>query len=153
TDDFNGASQEGAGHYQVNVRDGFRCSTATAFLDPVRTRDNLTVITDALAIGLVIDGDRCTGVRVRVRGSDQTIEARKVIVAAGAIGSPHLLMLSGIGAGAELRAAGVDPRHELAGVGKNLQDHLLATVSYRAAKATAGIGRGGLAWSLFRHLT
>jgi choline dehydrogenase len=154
TDDFNGASQEGAGIYQVNVRDGHRASTATAFLDPIRSRDNLTVITDALATSLVIDGDRCTGVRIRVRGSEQVVEAREVIVCGGAIGSPHLLMLSGIGPGDELKAVGVAPRHELAGVGKHLEDHLLCFVVYRAKSSTnAGLSRGELVWSLVKHVT
>jgi choline dehydrogenase len=125
TDDFNAAEQEGAGAYQVNVRGGLRRSTATEFLDPARDRANLTLITDAVVTGVVVDGDRVTGVRARVGGSEQVIEAREVILAGGAIGSPHVLMLSGIGRGDELRAAGVEPRHELPGVGKHLEDHLL----------------------------
>jgi choline dehydrogenase len=135
TDDFNGADQDGAGHYQMTVRKGVRASTAVAFLEPARARDNLTVISGALATSLVVDGDRVTGVRYRAGGSEHTVEAREVILAGGAIGSPHLLMLSGIGAGDELRAAGVEPRHELPNVGKHLEDHLLAAVTY---EATAG---------------
>jgi choline dehydrogenase-like flavoprotein len=129
-DDFNGADQEGAGHYQVTARRGLRASTAVAFLDPARARPNLTVITGALVTSLVVDGDRVTGVRYRSGGSDQVVEAREVIVCGGAIGSPHLLLLSGIGPADELRAAGVEPRHELAGVGKHLEDHLLAVTIY-----------------------
>lgn len=79
-DDFNGASQEGVGFSQVNIRGGLRASAATQFLDPIRSRDNLTVITDALACGLVLDGDRCTGVKIRVNKTEQVIEAREVIV-------------------------------------------------------------------------
>ena len=150
--DFNGASQEGAGFYQVSVKGGQRASTATCFLDPVRARENLTVITDALALGLVLDGDRCTGVKIRVRGRDETIEAREVIVCGGAIGSPHLLMLSGIGAGAELKAAGVEPRHELPGVGKHLEDHLLCYMVHHAKTATK-LSRGTLLWNVLKHMT
>ncbi len=153
-DDFNGAAQEGVGVPQVNIRGGLRASAATAYLDPVRDRANLTVITDALALGLVLDGDRCTGVRVRVRGGDQVIEAREVIVCGGAIGSPHLLMVSGIGDGAELRAAGVEPRHELAGVGKHLEDHLLAYPMFRTQRgATTALSRRGIVWAVLQHLT
>jgi choline dehydrogenase len=152
-DDFNGASQDGAGAPQVNIRGGLRASTATAFLDPVRARPNLTVITDALACSLVLDGDRCTGVRIRVRGSEQTIVAREVIVCGGALGSPHLLMLSGIGAGDELRAAGVAARHELPGVGKHLEDHLLAYPQFRvAAGAGAALTRRAILRGVVAHL-
>jgi choline dehydrogenase len=149
--DFNGASQDGAGFYQVSVRHGLRASTATHFLDPAGSRDNLTVVTDALALGVALDGDRCTGVRVRVRGRDETIAAREVILCGGAIGSPHLLMLSGIGASAELKAAGVEPRHELPGVGKHLEDHLLCYMVHRA-KATTKLSRAGLLWSVMKHV-
>ncbi len=128
TDDFNAGEHEGAGTYQVTVRNGERVSTAVSFLDPVRRRANLSVITDALATSLVLDGQRVTGVRYRARGRDETIEAREVILAGGAIGSPHLLMLSGIGNRDELKQVGVEPRHDLPGVGKNLEDHLLMAV-------------------------
>lgn len=151
-DDFNGADQEGAGHYQLTVRGGLRMSTAVAFLDPVRGKDNLTVITGALATSLVVDGDRVTGVRYRANGSEHTVEAREVILAGGAIGSPQLLMLSGIGAGAELRAAGVEPRHELPNVGKHLEDHLLAVTMYETtAKAARSLSIANLLWWMTRH--
>ena len=153
-DDFNGADQEGAGHYQVTVRRGHRASTAVAFLDPIRDRKNLTVITGALATSLVVDGDRVTGVRYRANGKDEVIEAREVILAGGAIGSPHLLLLSGIGPADELRAVGVEPRHELPGVGKHLEDHLLAVVVHDttpAATRTLSMPRM-LMWSA-QHVT
>ena len=137
TDDFNTGEHEGAGFYQATMREGLRASTAVAFLDPVRGRPNLTVITDALATSLVIENERCTGVRYRVRGSDEVIHAREVILAGGAIGSPQLLMLSGIGAGDELRGVGIQPRHELPGVGKHLEDHLLMGVVYDVPKQGA----------------
>jgi choline dehydrogenase-like flavoprotein len=132
TDDFNGAEQEGAGHYQLTARRGVRASTAVAFLDPARARDNLTVIADALAVALVLDGTRVTGVKIRERGVERVIEGREIVVAGGALGSPQLLLLSGIGPAAELEAVGVEPRHELAGVGKHLEDHLLAAVVYES---------------------
>jgi choline dehydrogenase len=131
--DFNGAEQAGAGLHQHTVRGGRRCDTATAFLDPVRGRANLTVITGALATGIALDGDRATGVRARVGGVERVIEGREIILAAGAIGSPHLLLLSGIGAPDELRAVGVEPRHTLPGVGKHLEDHLSIYLVYAAA--------------------
>jgi choline dehydrogenase len=131
--DFNGADQLGAGLHQHTVRRGRRCDTATAFLDPVRDRANLTVITGALATGVVLDGDRATGVRARVGGVERVIEGREIILAAGALGSPHLLMLSGIGAPDELRAAGVEPRHALPAVGKHLEDHLSIYLVFAAA--------------------
>ncbi|HEY1697722.1 MAG TPA: GMC family oxidoreductase N-terminal domain-containing protein [Polyangiaceae bacterium] len=129
TDDFNGASQEGAGRYQVTMRDGVRVSTAAAFLDPVRGRPNLEIATGVHVTGVVVRGGRARGVRGWAHGRQQTFEAsREVILCAGAIGSPHILLLSGIGPARELRAAGVDVVADLPGVGKNLQDHLLAGV-------------------------
>ena len=152
-DDFNAGDHEGAGHYQLTLRDGHRASTATAFLDPVRARDNLTVITDALATSLVLDGDRVTGVRYRARGKEHTLVAREVVLAAGAIGSPHLLQLSGIGAGDELRAVGVEPRHELPGVGKHLEDHLLMAVVHEVPGTGAHLlTRARLALWAAQHL-
>jgi len=122
------------------VRGGQRCSTASAFLDPVRGRANLTVITDALVTCLVVDGDRVTGVRARIGGVERAIEGRETILACGAIGSPHVLMLSGIGAPEELKAAGVEPRHALRGVGKHLEDHLSCYLVFEAA-AGSGVRR------------
>lgn len=153
TDDFNGATQEGAGFPQVTIRGGLRTSSATGYLDPIRDRANLTVIANALACNLVLDGTRCTGVKLRVGKTEQTIEAKEVIVCGGAIGSPQLLMLSGIGAGAELQAAGVDPRHELAGVGKHLEDHLLVYPVWRTKPgANKPLSRLGVIGSVIKHL-
>lgn len=151
TDDFNGAQQEGVGFPQVTIRGGVRRSSATGYLDPIRDRPNLTVITDALACSLVIDGTRCTGVKLRVKNSEQTIDAKEVIVCGGAIGSPQLLMLSGIGVGAEL-PEGIEPRHELAGVGKHLEDHLLAYPVWRTKKgANHALSRLGVVGSIIKH--
>jgi choline dehydrogenase len=139
TEDFNGPEQEGAGYYQLTNRNGRRCSTAVAYLKPARSRPNLQIVTGALVEGIELDGRRATGVRCRRDGRSETVAARsEVILAAGAIGSPQLLQLSGIGPGAVLQAAGVPVRHELAGVGENLQDHLQVRFIYRCK------GRGSL---------
>ena len=131
SDDFNGASQEGAGYYQLTNRNGRRCSAAVAYLRPVRSRRNLRIVTGALVHGIELEGRRATGIRYEHKGRIETIAARReVILAAGAIGSPHLLQLSGIGPAAALAAAGVPVRHALAGVGENLQDHLQVRFIY-----------------------
>jgi choline dehydrogenase len=130
-DDFNKGEHEGAGLFQFTVRAGLRASTAAAFLDPIRDRTNLTIITKAHATELVLDGDRVTGVRIRVGKNEQVIEGKEIIVAGGAIGSPQLLLLSGIGPAAELRDVKVTPKHELAGVGKHLEDHLFTPVAWK----------------------
>ncbi|HEY8086183.1 MAG TPA: GMC family oxidoreductase N-terminal domain-containing protein [Polyangiaceae bacterium] len=137
TEDFNGPAQEGAGRYQVMVRDGRRESSAVAFLDPARSRPNLSVVTGAHATGLVLDGKRARGVRCLVGGKQQTFEAsREVLVCGGAVGSPHLLMLSGIGDPDALRKVGVPFVHELRGVGRHLEDHLLVSVVFESASST-----------------
>ena len=123
-DDFNGAEQDGAGLYQVTCRKGRRWSTYAAYLRPALGRDNLTVGTHALATRVVLDGDRATGVVFRQGGREHTVTARReVLLSGGAINSPQLLMLSGIGPGAHLREHGVEVRLDLPGVGANLQDH------------------------------
>lgn len=123
--DFNGIEQEGVGHYEVTIRNGRRWSTATAFLKPVRNqRKNLTVLTDANAERVLLKGKQATGVQVRYKGQTLALRARKeVLLSAGAFGSPHLLMLSGIGAPDELKPHGIAVQHELPGVGLNLRDH------------------------------
>jgi choline dehydrogenase-like flavoprotein len=130
--DCNGPEQDGVSMFQVTQRDGRRWSTADAYLRPALERPNLEVITGAHVLALELDGDRVTGVRYRDRrGHEQRAGAeREVILSAGAIGSPQLLMLSGIGPAGELAAAGVAPRHDLPGVGKNLQDHPFTTINH-----------------------
>ena len=106
-DDYNGEDQEGVGHFQMTMRNGRRCSSAAAFLKPALKRPNLHVFTGAQTEGLILEAKRAVGIRFR-RG-DQTVEARarhEVVLSAGALGSPHLLMLSGIGAGDDLRQQG-----------------------------------------------
>jgi len=137
TDDFNGPRQRGFGYYQVTQRDGRRCSSAVAFLRPARDRGNLRVRTHAHATRVLLDGGRAVGVEYRRRGRMQTATGGHVIVASGAINSPQLLMLSGIGPAAELRAAGIELRHHLPGVGRNLQDHLdICTLVHCREKVT-----------------
>ena len=154
-DDFNRGDSEGAGLFQVTVRRGERCSSALAFLAPARSRPNLTVVSKALALGLVIDGSRVAGVRYRAGGVDETAAAgREVILCGGAIGSPHLLLRSGIGPAAQLREHGVTVELDLPGVGQNLQDHLLTFVSHdvkpgSARALTTLTGLGWLAQYLF----
>jgi len=134
-DDFNGPTQEGAGYYQLTTRRGFRCSTAVAYLRPARRRANLGVETEAHATRIVFDGRRASGVTYRQRGRELTVTARReVIAAAGAMQSPQLLQLSGIGPPATLQPFGIPVIHALAGVGENLQDHLQARVIFRCTK-------------------
>jgi choline dehydrogenase-like flavoprotein len=123
--DYNGPEQDGASPVQVTQRKGRRFSSADAYLRPNMKRENLTVITGAQVLRVELAGDRATGVRYSdKRGNEQIASAgREVILAAGAIGSPQLLMLSGIGPADHLREVGVDVQHDLPGVGENLQDH------------------------------
>ncbi|RFB78336.1 GMC family oxidoreductase [Methylovirgula sp. 4M-Z18] len=124
-DDFNGALQDGIGHYQLTTRNGKRSSTASAYVKPARGRPNLTVRTNVLVTRIVVENGRAVGVEV---AKDQTRELlradREIIVASGAMGSPRLLMLSGIGPADHLKSVGIAPVHDLPGVGGNLQDHL-----------------------------
>ncbi len=129
TDDFNRGSNEGVGYFEVNQRAGIRWNAAKAFLRPALARRNLEVWTGAQTSRLLLEGSgenlRAAGVELRRGGSTVRVRAtREVILCTGAIGTPQLLQLSGIGDAALLAAAGVEPRHALPGVGRNLQDHL-----------------------------
>jgi choline dehydrogenase-like flavoprotein len=122
--DFNGLTQAGTAPYQTTIRNGRRCSAATGYLKPILGRRGLTLRTDAEVTRILIEGGRATGVEVSSRGTRETIRAeREVILCAGAIGSPKLLLLSGVGPADELRAAGVAVVHDLPAVGRNLHDH------------------------------
>jgi choline dehydrogenase len=124
TDDFNGAEQEGAGLYQVTCKKGRRWSVDEAYLKPVRHRDNLDVETGAFATRIVVEGERATGVTYRTGGREVTAKAdREVLLCGGAVNSPQLLMLSGIGPASHLREHGIDVVADLTGVGQRLQDH------------------------------
>jgi choline dehydrogenase-like flavoprotein len=133
--DYNGPEQDGASMFQVTQKNGRRFSAADAYLRPALSRPNLHVRTGATVLGVELDGTRAVGVRVRGRrGGLETLRAeREVLLCAGAIGSPQLLLLSGIGAGVELREAGVQVRHELPGVGRNLQDHPFVTMIWEVS--------------------
>ena len=122
--DFNGEVQEGVGFYQVTQKNSSRCSTAAGYLRAARGRDNLRVLTRAAVQHVLVDGHRAVGVDYRHHGRLTRAEAREVILCGGAINSPQLLMLSGIGPSDHLRQHGIRVAHELPGVGANLQDHL-----------------------------
>jgi choline dehydrogenase len=130
--DFNGAAQTGFGRYQLTQHNGLRWSTADAFLRPALKRRNLTVITDALAHRVVFDGERATGVEIST-GDSREVQGlradREVVLSAGAYGSPHLLLLSGVGPAAELTPFGIPVIADLP-VGQGLRDHLLAPLNF-----------------------
>ena len=122
--DFNGPRQEGAGAYQITVRNARRCSAAVGYLHPALGRRNLTLRTDATVLRIVVERGRATGVELVKDGKRELVRAeREVILTAGAIGSPKLMMLSGLGPADHLRAHGVDVLADLPGVGRNLHDH------------------------------
>jgi choline dehydrogenase-like flavoprotein len=124
--DFNGATQEGVGYYQLTQKNARRSSAAVAYLRPIRDRRNLTVKTGVMATRIVVENGRAVGVEIVERDGPPTLlrANAEVIVSSGAIGSPKLLLQSGIGPADHLKAVGIQPVHELPGVGSNLQDHL-----------------------------
>ncbi|WP_298496351.1 GMC family oxidoreductase [uncultured Maritimibacter sp.] len=135
-DDFNDGINEGVGFFDVNQNQGVRWSTAKAFLKPAMNRPNLKVVTHALAERVIVEGKRAVGMRWRVGSETQGARVRgEVILAAGAINSPKLLELSGIGDPEVLAGHGIEVRHDLPGVGKNLQDHLQIRTAYRVKNA------------------
>ena len=132
TPDYNGARQEGFGVWQMTVRDGRRCSAADAYLRPALGRRNLKVEVNALTTQLIIEGNRAIGVEYLRNGRPMVARAsREVVLCGGVINSPQLLMLSGIGDPDALRALGIEVKVALRGVGKNLQDHISASVAYK----------------------
>jgi len=136
-DDFNRDDHEGAGYFQLTARKGFRCSTAVGYLKPVRHRPNLTVATKAQVERIVFNEREATGVVFRQSGSRVDVSAqREVILSAGAIGSPQLLQLSGVGPGELLRRFDIPIVHALPGVGGNLQDHLQIRSVYKCLRPT-----------------
>ncbi|KKK95967.1 hypothetical protein LCGC14_2667490, partial [marine sediment metagenome] len=129
--DYNGREQEGAGYFQVTTRNGWRSSAATAYLKPTRNRPNLHIQTDTLVRRLILEGTRVVGVEVEHGDKIQILRAgREVLLAAGAINSPQILQVSGIGDAERLRTAGVDVMHDLPEVGENLQDHYTCRSTY-----------------------
>lgn len=159
-DDFNTGDQEGVGYYQLTTRNGLRCSTAVAYLKPARGRPNLHVETDAQALKVLFDGAQASGVRYVQHGQVREVRAlREVILAAGALQSPQLLQVSGVGPAALLNRHGIPVVADRAGVGENLQDHLQVRLIYEVTKPIttndelhSWIGRAkmGLQWALFR---
>lgn len=148
-DDFNGEQQDGVGFYQVTQRDGRRCSVADAYL--ATRRENLTVLTGALVTGLVIEGGRAAGVTYRRGGRDETARAdAEVILAAGAVGTPQLLMLAGIGPADHLRDQGIYVLADVPAVGANLMDHPVVPVLWSTPRVKglweSSGNRGRLRW-------
>ncbi|WP_439153761.1 GMC family oxidoreductase [Yoonia sp.] len=136
--DYNGADQEGVGYFQLTTKNGRRCSAAVAYLKPVRDRENLQIVTKAQVNKINIEGKRAVSVTYAdPSGALHTVTARReIILSGGAINSPQLLMLSGIGDADELKSNGIDPVHHLPGVGKNLQDHLQARLVFKCNEPT-----------------
>jgi choline dehydrogenase len=159
--DFNRGDNEGCGYFQVNQKRGVRWSTAKAFLRPARSRPNLKVLTGAQATRIAFEGRRAVGLHFRQDGGEAYAGVRgELLLASGAIGSPHLLQLSGIGPGELLREHGIPVVHELEGVGANLQDHLQLRLIYKVegtrtlnedANSFVGHARMGLQYFLFRR--
>jgi choline dehydrogenase len=129
--DFNGANQEGVGYYQVTQKDKQRWSTASAYLRPAveRNKNNVKVISNAMVERIILDGNRAMGLRYSINGQDDVaLCSGDIILCGGAVNSPQLLMLSGIGPADHLKSVGIRPLHDLPGVGGNLQDHLDAAI-------------------------
>jgi choline dehydrogenase len=159
TEDFNGPAQEGAGYYQLTTWKGWRWSTAKGYLRPAKARANLNIQTEAQATGIVLENRRAVGVRYRQGGADKLARCRgEVLLSAGAIQSPQLLQLSGVGPAALLNKYGVPVVHDLPGVGENLQDHLQIRLIFESTKPTTndelnswfGQAKLGLQWLLHR---
>lgn len=132
-DDFNGATQEGAGYYQLTARNGRRCSSARGYLRPAKRRRNLRVISDALATRIVFEGRRAVAVEYRKDGETRSVRARgEIILSGGAFNSPQLLQLSGVGPAQVLREHGIQVIADMPGVGADLQDHYQARFNYRS---------------------
>ncbi|MFN9849275.1 MAG: GMC family oxidoreductase [Alphaproteobacteria bacterium] len=138
--DVNGEDQEGVSYYQLTVKNGQRCSAAVAYLHPAMGRANLAVETRALTTRVIFEGKRAVGVEYQQNGVRKTAKARReVILAGGAINSPQLLQLSGIGPGDLLRDHGIEVIADLPGVGENLQDHYVMAVTYRLKAGTVSV--------------
>ncbi|MDE3110470.1 MAG: GMC family oxidoreductase N-terminal domain-containing protein, partial [Acidobacteriota bacterium] len=156
-DDFNGLDTEGYGPRQGTIKAGRRESATTAFLRPAMSRSNLTVLTKASVTRVVVENRRAIGVEIQQDGETRRILARReVILAAGSIGSPHILLLSGIGEGAALQALGIPVQHDLPGVGANYHDHVASAVLMRTSNSTSyGISLKALprgTWNIFEYL-
>jgi choline dehydrogenase len=135
--DFNGAEQEGVGPLQLTVKGRRRCSTAVGYLNPVKSRRNLTIEVRALTHKVLLQGKRAVGIEYSQNGTTRRAKAkREVLLCGGAINSPQLLQLSGIGPGELLQSLGIEVEHDLAGVGENLQDHIGGRIIHRCVDGT-----------------
>ncbi len=144
--DFNDGGQEGFGLYQVTQKDGQRHSAAVGYLRPALSRANFTALPHAQATKLNLEGKRCVGVSYRHEGEEKATRANKeVVVCGGAINSPQLLMLSGIGPAARLEDMGIEPIQDLPGVGQNLMDHMQAPLAYHCKEPVSLVGKDGTA--------
>ena len=158
TEDYNGASQEGFFHKQMTIRNGVRCSTALAYINDIKDRKNLTILLNTFVTRVVFEGKKAVGVNISLKGKQKTIYAKEVILSAGAIMSPKLLLLSGVGDKNELQKIGIDVVQDLPGVGKNLQDHLEVYLQYQCKKPVSlykymniwGKAYIGIRWLLFK---
>ena len=147
TNDFNGAEQEGVGRYQVNQKDGRRWSVARGYLRPILDRPNLTVMTRTKALRIILDGERATGLEVLCNKRSMTLGADAgVVLTSGAFGTPHLLMVSGVGPESELRRHSIPVRFNIPEIGQNLQDHPDHVTVYRAKSPDLfAVSPGGVA--------
>ncbi|MFQ3324660.1 MAG: choline dehydrogenase [Pseudomonadales bacterium] len=159
TDDYNAGQQEGFGPMHMNVGGGIRCSASKAYLDPIKKRTNLTIVTYAKVQRVLLDNKKAIGVDYEVKGKKYTAVSNKdIVLSAGSIGSPQLLQLSGIGDQQDLTNAGIKTLHHLLGVGKNLQDHLEFYFQFKCKQPITINGKLGLfskaligaRWLLFR---
>lgn len=140
TEDYNAYDQEGVGYFQLTMNGGRRCSSAVAYLKPAKGRANLKIITNAQTERVLIEDQKAVGVRARINGKMTDIRARgEVILSAGAIGSPQILMLSGVGDPEDITPHGIEMKAELKGVGKNLQDHLQARPVFKTSLSTINV--------------
>lgn len=159
TSDYNAGQQEGFGAMDMNIDRGVRCSASRAYLDPVKQRPNLTIVTHARVQRVLLEDKKAIGVTYKTKGKEHTAHSnRELILSAGSIGSPHILQLSGIGDEGDLNKAGIKTHHHLPGVGKNLQDHLEFYFQFRCKQPITINGKLGLLskgligarWLLFR---
>jgi choline dehydrogenase len=150
TPDYNGSEQYGFSPMQMSVKNGIRCSASLAYIDPIKARANLTVMTKTTARKILFDGDKVSGVLIDHTGKEITMKVYKeLILCAGSIGSPHLLQVSGVGDKDELKQAGIKLIHHLPGVGKNLQDHLEFYFQFKCKQPITLNGKLDL-WSKFK---
>ncbi len=158
TDDFCAGDSEGAGWTQATIKNGIRCSSSEAFLRPVRNRPNLEVLTGALALNIAIENGRARSVAYLHKGQEHFADAKEVVLAAGALKTPQLLQVSGVGNAPDLENAGIAVKHHLPGVGANLHDHPSVLIKYNTDRPLSFSGMSlfqqakiFLQWALLRR--